>query len=113
MWLCGEPQVRRRQAAGCSQAEPTWSMRTCALDGPSPDLRTPQERIVIFYLGMEVVTFWCCSFWQHWCACAGFTGQLVCEHLARDYGSGQVKWAMAGRSKAKLEGVRKVSWGVF
>lgn len=36
----------------------------------------------------------------------GFTGRLVCEHLARHYG-GQVQWAMAGRSAAKLEQVKQ------
>ncbi|KAF5833430.1 Saccharopine dehydrogenase-domain-containing protein [Dunaliella salina] len=36
----------------------------------------------------------------------GFTGKLVCEHLARDYG-GKVKWAMAGRDNQKLEKVRE------
>lgn len=35
----------------------------------------------------------------------GFTGRLVAEYLAANY-SGDVKWAMAGRSKAKLETVR-------
>lgn len=35
----------------------------------------------------------------------GFTGKLVCEHIARDYQSG-LKWAIAGRSKQKLEAVR-------
>ena len=36
---------------------------------------------------------------------SGFTGRLVCEHLSRDY-KGQVSWAMAGRSQAKLESIR-------
>ena len=37
----------------------------------------------------------------------GFTGRLVAEHLQRRYGaSGEVAWAMAGRSQAKLEEVR-------
>jgi short subunit dehydrogenase-like uncharacterized protein len=37
----------------------------------------------------------------------GYTGRLVAEHLARRYGvGGEVKWAMAGRSQAKLEQVR-------
>ena len=37
----------------------------------------------------------------------GFTGRLVAEHLARRYGSsGEVKWAMAGRSAEKLRAVR-------
>ena len=37
----------------------------------------------------------------------GYTGRLVAEHLARQYGvGGEVKWAMAGRSQAKLEAVR-------
>ena len=37
----------------------------------------------------------------------GYTGRLVAEHLARTYGvGGEVKWAMAGRSQAKLEAVR-------
>jgi len=37
----------------------------------------------------------------------GFTGRLVAEYLHAQYGaSGEVKWAMAGRSAAKLEQVR-------
>lgn len=36
----------------------------------------------------------------------GFTGRLVCEHLARDY-TGRVRWAMAGRSAARLEGAKR------
>ncbi|HEY8617191.1 saccharopine dehydrogenase family protein [Phenylobacterium sp.] len=37
----------------------------------------------------------------------GYTGRLVAEHLARRYGvGGEVKWAMAGRSQAKLAQVR-------
>jgi len=37
----------------------------------------------------------------------GFTGRLVAEHLAARYGvGGEVKWAMAGRSREKLEAVR-------
>lgn len=38
---------------------------------------------------------------------SGFTGRLVCEHLNDTYGvNGDYKWAMAGRSQAKLEQVR-------
>jgi short subunit dehydrogenase-like uncharacterized protein len=37
----------------------------------------------------------------------GFTGRLVAEYLNRQYGAdGSVRWAMAGRSLAKLEEVR-------
>lgn len=37
----------------------------------------------------------------------GYTGRLVAEYLAQRYGvGGQVKWAMAGRSAAKLKEVR-------
>jgi short subunit dehydrogenase-like uncharacterized protein len=37
----------------------------------------------------------------------GYTGRLVAEHLAQSYGvGGEVTWAMAGRSQAKLEQVR-------
>jgi len=37
----------------------------------------------------------------------GYTGRLVCEYLNKRYGvNGEVKWAMAGRSRAKLEAVR-------
>jgi short subunit dehydrogenase-like uncharacterized protein len=37
----------------------------------------------------------------------GYTGRLVAEYLAQRYGvGGQVKWAMAGRSAAKLKAVR-------
>jgi len=38
---------------------------------------------------------------------SGYTGRLVAEHLAKRYGvGGEVKWAMAGRSAAKLAEVR-------
>ncbi|MGA0603937.1 saccharopine dehydrogenase family protein [Caulobacter sp. KR2-114] len=37
----------------------------------------------------------------------GYTGRLVAEHLLKTYGaSGDLAWAMAGRSQAKLEEVR-------
>ena len=37
----------------------------------------------------------------------GFTGRLVAEYLNRRYGSrGELSWAMAGRSQARLEAVR-------
>ena len=37
----------------------------------------------------------------------GYTGRLVAEYLAQRYGiGGQVTWAMAGRSSAKLAEVR-------
>lgn len=37
----------------------------------------------------------------------GFTGQLVAEHMLKTYGSGRdVRWAIAGRSKDKLEHAR-------
>src|SRR5882724_1347275 len=37
----------------------------------------------------------------------GFTGQLVAEYLASHYkAGGNLKWAMAGRSKEKLASVR-------
>jgi short subunit dehydrogenase-like uncharacterized protein len=37
----------------------------------------------------------------------GYTGRLVAEHMLKTYGAnGPVKWAMAGRSRAKLEQVR-------
>ena len=37
----------------------------------------------------------------------GFTGRLVAEYLATHYGAGSdIRWAMAGRSQAKLEEVR-------
>jgi len=37
----------------------------------------------------------------------GFTGRLVAEYLNNQYGNGgEVSWAMAGRSQAKLETVR-------
>ncbi|WIA42929.1 hypothetical protein OEZ86_008843 [Tetradesmus obliquus] len=37
----------------------------------------------------------------------GFTGRLVCEHLVRDYQSKGIRWAMAGRNRAKLEEVKQ------
>ena len=37
----------------------------------------------------------------------GYTGRLVAEYLGQRYGvGGDVSWAMAGRSRAKLEEVR-------
>jgi len=37
----------------------------------------------------------------------GFTGRLIAEYLNQSYGNGDlVSWAMAGRSKEKLEEVR-------
>jgi len=38
---------------------------------------------------------------------SGFTGSLVVEYLAANYGvNGDLKWAIAGRNRAKLEAVR-------
>ena len=38
----------------------------------------------------------------------GFTGKLVAEHMLAKYGAGgDVRWAIAGRSKDKLEAVRR------
>ena len=37
-----------------------------------------------------------------------FVGRLVCEYLAQRYGcAGQVRWALAGRSRERLEAVRE------
>lgn len=36
----------------------------------------------------------------------GFTGRLVAEYLASEYGGEGVRWAMAGRSREKLAAVR-------
>jgi short subunit dehydrogenase-like uncharacterized protein len=36
----------------------------------------------------------------------GFTGRLTAEYLARDAERGKARWALAGRSRAKLESVR-------
>ena len=39
---------------------------------------------------------------------SGFTGRLVAEYLARQYGTGStLRWAIAGRNRAKLEEVRR------
>ena len=38
----------------------------------------------------------------------GFTGQLVVEYLAETYGvDGELRWAIAGRNRNKLESVRR------
>lgn len=38
----------------------------------------------------------------------GFTGRLVAEHMLAKYGAGSdVRWAIAGRSRAKLEQIRR------
>jgi short subunit dehydrogenase-like uncharacterized protein len=40
---------------------------------------------------------------------SGFTGRLVAEHLLDTYGAtGGIRWAMAGRSTAKLAEVRSL-----
>ena len=40
----------------------------------------------------------------------GFTGQLVVEYLAQTYGvDGELRWAIAGRNRSKLETVRQSS----
>jgi short subunit dehydrogenase-like uncharacterized protein len=36
----------------------------------------------------------------------GFTGQLAATYLAKRYGAGQFKWAIAGRRKDALEKIR-------
>ncbi|CAG9465143.1 unnamed protein product [Pedinophyceae sp. YPF-701] len=38
----------------------------------------------------------------------GFTGSLICEHIAREYPTtkGLFKWAIAGRNRSKLESVK-------
>ena len=38
---------------------------------------------------------------------SGYTGQLVAEYLFGQYGTGKLRWAMAGRSQDKLETVRR------
>jgi short subunit dehydrogenase-like uncharacterized protein len=43
---------------------------------------------------------------------SGFTGRLVAEHLLRTYGAtGEIRWAMAGRSTGKLTEVRDLIGG--
>ena len=43
---------------------------------------------------------------------SGFTGRLVAEHLLGTYGAtGEIRWAMAGRSTAKLAEVRDLIGG--
>ena len=38
----------------------------------------------------------------------GFTGQLVVEYLVQTYGvDGDLRWAIAGRNRSKLEAVRQ------
>lgn len=37
----------------------------------------------------------------------GFTGKLVCEHILRDYQGKGLRWAMAGRDRAKLESIKR------
>jgi short subunit dehydrogenase-like uncharacterized protein len=36
----------------------------------------------------------------------GFTGRLVAEYLLRRYGTDGLRWALGGRNREKLEGVR-------
>ena len=43
---------------------------------------------------------------------SGFTGRLVAEHLLGTYGAtGEIRWAMAGRSTGKLAEVRDLIGG--
>ena len=43
---------------------------------------------------------------------SGFTGRLVAEHLLGTYcATGEIKWAMAGRSTGKLAEVRGLIGG--
>ena len=37
---------------------------------------------------------------------SGFTGRLVAEHLMKSYANQDIRWAMAGRNREKLESVR-------
>lgn len=37
----------------------------------------------------------------------GFTGKLGCEYVDRQYGDGALKWAIAGRSRGKLESLQR------
>jgi len=37
----------------------------------------------------------------------GFTGRLVCEHIAKDYKGSGLRWAMAGRNQKKMEELRE------
>jgi len=37
----------------------------------------------------------------------GFTGRLVAEYLLRRYGTSELRWALGGRNRAKLEAVRE------
>eukprot|EP00878_Enallax_costatus_P002058 GHUV01002224.1.p1 GENE.GHUV01002224.1~~GHUV01002224.1.p1 ORF type:complete len:439 (+),score=107.02 GHUV01002224.1:127-1443(+) len=38
---------------------------------------------------------------------SGFTGRLVCEHIAKDYQAKGLRWAVAGRSAEKLEQIKR------
>jgi short subunit dehydrogenase-like uncharacterized protein len=43
---------------------------------------------------------------------SGFTGRMVAEHLLGSHGTtGEIRWAMAGRSTAKLAEVRDLIGG--
>lgn len=37
---------------------------------------------------------------------SGFVGALIAEYLCARYGDGEIKWAMAGRNRAKLEALK-------
>jgi len=39
--------------------------------------------------------------------CTGFTGRLAASYLAKNYGNGDLKWAIAGRRAGRLEEIRK------
>ena len=41
----------------------------------------------------------------------GFTGTLAAKYVATQYSGGQVKWAIAGRSRSKLEALAALCGG--
>lgn len=43
----------------------------------------------------------------------GFTGTLAAKYVATQYSGGQVKWAVAGRSRSKLEALAAQVCGII
>ena len=83
----GTPYVRRRyrRKSSTTKRTPSW---------PTPNKRSRANTDAIVY------------------GASGFTGRLVAEHLLGTYvATGEVRWAMAGRSTMKLAEVRDLIGG--
>ncbi|KAF8057624.1 trans-acting enoyl reductase [Scenedesmus sp. PABB004] len=85
-------------AGGCGGA----ASRSATADGPARARRTlersePHKMAATGAARPYQITVWGAS---------GFTGRLVCEHLATSYKGAGIRWAMAGRSRERLDAVK-------